>query len=118
MQVERVLIILKCFLKLKNLRKKSVSENEKSSVGRASNRKSSKSTDTGTGSSVPDKSKSTNKKSKKSEQSDLEISGTKSKNTISDKSNDGRDSCAIEEHSSFIYRADKQAHCVYVLLRN
>ena len=71
-------------------KKKSTSENEKSSAGRASNRKSSKSTDNGTGSSIPDKSKSANKKSKKSEQSDLEISGTKSKNTISDKSNDGR----------------------------
>ena len=70
--------------------KKSTSENEKSSAGRASNRKSSKSTDIGTGSSVPDKSKPTNKKSKKSEQSGLEISGAKSKNTISDKSNDGR----------------------------
>lgn len=71
-------------------KKKPTSETEKSSVGRASNRKSSKSTDIGTGSSVPDKSKSANKKSKKSEQSGLEISGTKSKNTISDKSNDGR----------------------------
>ena len=71
-------------------KKKSTSENEKSSAGRTSNRKSSKSTDIGTGSSVPDKSKSTNKKSKKSEQSGLEISGTKSKDTISDKSNDGR----------------------------
>ena len=70
-------------------KKKSTSETEKSSVGRAY-KKSSKSTDIGTGSSVPDKSKSTNKKSKKSEQSGLEISGTKSKNTISDKSNDGR----------------------------
>ena len=71
-------------------KKKSTSETEKSSVGRASNRKNSKSTDIGTGSSVPDKSKSANKKSKKSEQSSLEISGTKSKNTISDKSNDRR----------------------------
>lgn len=71
-------------------KKKSTSENEKSSAGRASNRKSSKSTDIGTGSSVPDKSKPANKKSKKSEQSGLEVSGTKSKNTISDKSNDGR----------------------------
>ena len=71
-------------------KKKPTSETEKSSVGRASNRKSSKSTDIGTGSSVPDKSKPANKKSKKSEQSSLEISGTKSKNTISDKSNDGR----------------------------
>ena len=71
-------------------KKKSTSETEKSSVGRASNRKSSKSTDIGTGSSVPDKSKPANKKSKKSEQSSLEISGTKSKNTISDKSNDGQ----------------------------
>ena len=71
-------------------KKKSTSETEKSSVGRTSNRKSSKSTDTGTGGSVPDKSKSTNKKSKKSEQSGLEISGTKSKNTIFDKSNDGQ----------------------------
>ena len=71
-------------------KKKSTSETEKSSGGRVSNRKSSKSTDTGTGSSVPDKSKSTNKKSKKSEQSGLEISGAKSKNTISDKSNDRR----------------------------
>ena len=71
-------------------KKKSTSETEKSSAGRASNRKSSKSTDIGTGSSVPDKSKPANKKSKKSEQSDLEVSGTKSKNTISDKSNDGR----------------------------
>lgn len=71
-------------------KKKSTSEIEKSSAGRTSSRKSSKSTDIGTGSSVPDKSKPANKKSKKSEQSDLEISGTKSKNTISDKSNDGR----------------------------
>ena len=71
-------------------KKKPTSETEKSSAGRASNRKSSKSTDIGTGSSVSDKPKSTNKKSKKSEQSDLEISGTKSKNTIYDKSNDGR----------------------------
>lgn len=71
-------------------KKKSTPENEKSSAGRVSNRKSSKSTDIGTGSSVSDKPKSTNKKSKKSEQSSLEISGTKSKNTISDKSNDGR----------------------------
>lgn len=71
-------------------KKKSTSETEKSSGGRVSNRKSSKSTDIGTGSSVPDKSKPANKKSKKSEQSGLEISGTKSKNTISDKSNDRR----------------------------
>lgn len=65
----------------------------KTGTRRVSTRRSSATTKDdglGNGNSVPDKSKSTNRKSKKTEQSSLEISDSKSEKVTSSKSDNGR----------------------------
>lgn len=67
----------------------------KTGTRRVSTRRSSttaKDSGLGDGDSVPEKTKSTNKKSKKAEQSSLEISDSKSENVTSSKSDNGRHS--------------------------